>query len=66
MITVKFFKLNYPQSRYDRSGHPAEITVDTNDYDKAHSRREYRTLARWVNNRAIFARCKKYEDYNTI
>lgn len=35
MITVKFFKLNYPQSKYDRSGQPAEITVDTNDYDKA-------------------------------
>lgn len=35
MITVKFFKLNYPKSQYDRSGNPATITVDTDDYDKA-------------------------------
>ena len=32
-------------------------------YDKAHSRREYRRLARWVNNRYIFGACKTFEEY---
>lgn len=32
-------------------------------YDKAHSKQVYRDMARWVNNRIIFATCKKFEDY---
>jgi hypothetical protein len=35
MITVKFFKLNYPHSQYDRSGIPAEISVPTDSIDEA-------------------------------
>ena len=35
-MKVKFFKLNYPQSRYDRSGVPAEIEVDTDSIDVAY------------------------------
>lgn len=33
-------------------------------YDKEHSRKEYKRLARWVNNRFIFGSCEKFEDYN--
>lgn len=33
-------------------------------YDKEHCQRVYRDLARWVNNRFIFAKCKRFEDYN--
>ena len=33
-------------------------------YDKAHCRRVYKDLARWVNNRFIFGSCKRFEDYN--
>lgn len=32
-------------------------------YDKEHSDRIYKDLARWVNNRIIFATCKRFEDY---
>ena len=32
-------------------------------YDKEHSPKVYRELARWVNNRFIFASCKRFEDY---
>ena len=32
-------------------------------YDKAHCDKVYRRLARWVNNRFIFASCKRFEDY---
>ena len=34
-IRVKFFKLNYPHSEYDRSGEPAEIIVNTESVDDA-------------------------------
>lgn len=32
-------------------------------YDKAHCDKKYRKLQRWVNNRVIFAKCEKFEDY---
>ena len=32
-------------------------------YDKEHCKREYRDLARWVNNRFVFAKCERFEDY---
>lgn len=32
-------------------------------YDKAHCDKKYRDLQRWVNNRVIFAKCEKFEDY---
>lgn len=32
-------------------------------YDKEHCLRVYRDMARWVNNRFIFSRCKRFEDY---
>lgn len=32
-------------------------------YDKAHCEQKYKDLQRWVNNRFIFAKCKKFEDY---
>lgn len=32
-------------------------------YDKAHCDKKYRDLQRWVNNRVIFAKCKKFENY---
>lgn len=35
-------------------------------YDKAHADPIYTKLQRWVNNRFIFARCKRFEDYNII
>jgi hypothetical protein len=34
-------------------------------YDKEHCKRVYKDLQRWVNNRFIFASCKRFEDYNT-
>lgn len=33
-------------------------------YDKEHCDGIYKRLARWVNNRYIFAVCKRFEDYN--
>ena len=33
-------------------------------YDKAHADHIYSDLARWCNNRVIFARCPRFEDYN--
>lgn len=33
-------------------------------YDKQHSRPVYKDLQRWVNNRFIFAKCQRFEDYN--
>ena len=33
-------------------------------YDKKHCARVYKDLQRWVNNRFIFAKCKRFEDYN--
>lgn len=35
-------------------------------YDKEHCNRKYKDLQRWVNNRFIFSKCEKFEDYNTI
>lgn len=32
-------------------------------YDKEHCERVYKDLQRWVNNRFIFATCKRFEDY---
>lgn len=32
-------------------------------YDKAHCDKRYRDLQRWVNNRFVFAKCKRFEDY---
>lgn len=32
-------------------------------YDKEHADKKYKRLQRWCNNRLIFARCKKFEDY---
>lgn len=32
-------------------------------YDKEHSSQVYHDMARWVNNRIIFATCKKFENY---
>lgn len=32
-------------------------------YDKAHCDKKYRDLQRWVNNRVIFAKCEKFENY---
>ena len=32
-------------------------------YDKEHCTRIYKDLQRWVNNRIIFAKCQKFEDY---
>lgn len=32
-------------------------------YDKEHSSQIYRDMARWVNNRIIFATCKSFDDY---
>lgn len=32
-------------------------------YDKEHCARVYKDLQRWVNNRFIFATCKRFEDY---
>jgi hypothetical protein len=32
-------------------------------YDKKHAAAVYKDLARWVNNRFIFAKCKRFEDY---
>lgn len=34
-------------------------------YDKEHCDQIYRDLSRWVNNRIIFAKCKRFEDYKT-
>lgn len=33
-------------------------------YDKEHCSKIYKRLARWVNNRFIFAKCKRFEDYD--
>lgn len=35
-------------------------------YDKEHASPIYKDLARWVNNRFIFAKCNKFEDYKKI
>lgn len=32
-------------------------------YDKEHCLRVYRDMARWVNNRFIFSKCNRFEDY---
>lgn len=32
-------------------------------YDKEHAAAVYKDLARWVNNRFIFAKCKRFKDY---
>ena len=32
-------------------------------YDKEHCDKRYKRLARWVNNRFVFSKCKKFEDY---
>lgn len=33
-------------------------------YDKAHASRTHKHMARWCNNRKIFAKCPRFEDYN--
>ena len=33
-------------------------------YDKEHCDHIYKDLQRWCNNRFVFARCKRFEDYN--
>lgn len=33
-------------------------------YDKEHCGQHYKDMARWVNNRVIFAKCEKFEDYH--
>ena len=33
-------------------------------YDKEHCNKVYKDLSRWVNNRFIFAKCERFEDYN--
>ena len=33
-------------------------------YDKAHCHPQYKKLQRWVNNRFIFSKCEKFEDYD--
>ena len=35
-------------------------------YDKAHADHIYADLQRWCNNRFIFARCPRFEDYNRV
>lgn len=35
-------------------------------YDKEHCEKKYKDLARWVNNRFIFAKCESFEDYRRI
>jgi hypothetical protein len=35
-------------------------------YDKANAARIYKDLQRWCNNRFIFARCPRFEDYNKV
>jgi len=35
-------------------------------YDKANCDRKYIDLQRWCNNRFIFAKCPRFEDYNKI
>lgn len=32
-------------------------------YNKTHCDKQYKRLQRWVNNRVIFAKCEKFEDY---
>lgn len=32
-------------------------------YNKAHCERKYKDLQRWVNNRVIFAKCERFENY---
>lgn len=32
-------------------------------YDKEHANKHYKRLARWCNNRKIFAQCERFEDY---
>lgn len=40
-------------------GHWAYVMI----YDKAHCEQKYKDLQRWVNNRFIFSKCEKFEDY---
>ena len=35
-------------------------------YDKAHCDRKYRSLQRWVNNRYVFDKVKRFEDYRPV
>lgn len=35
-------------------------------YDKEHCNQTYKDLSRWVNNRFIFAKCERFEDYKKI
>jgi hypothetical protein len=32
-------------------------------YDKEHADKKYKKLARWVNNRMVFDKCERWEDY---
>ena len=34
------------------------------DYGKAHTDRQHMDLQRWCNNRFVFAKCPRFEDYN--
>jgi len=33
-------------------------------YDKSHCKQVYKDMQRWVNNRIIFGKCKRFENYN--
>lgn len=35
-------------------------------YDKRNADRRYIDLQRWCNNRFIFAKCPRFEDYNKV
>ena len=35
-------------------------------YDKPHASRTHLDLQRWCNNRFIFAKCPRFEDYNKV
>ena len=35
-------------------------------YDKAHASQTIRDMQRWCNNRFVFARCPRFEDYNKV
>ena len=35
-------------------------------YDKEHCDKRYKQLQRWVNNRFIFSKCEKFEDYESV
>lgn len=44
----------------DRMGFDPYVMI----YDKPHAPQEIRLLQRWANNKIIFGKCKRFEDYN--